>query len=163
MLQEQPKPPERPWSEFFTVSTPALAASVGSGDGPADIWLVQSGRNEFRLHSKLTFTGVTGLVGKISPDRTANMHTVDPTSLPTTHLTSVPGPLRWLVNTYDAHIPAALIHGRLIGIENGPSDLTVALADAHFRFMLEAIGMSWLRRWMMWTAEAFWTTRTVIV
>jgi hypothetical protein len=83
----------------FTVSTPALAASVGSGDGPADIWLAQSGRKEFRLHSKLTFTGVTGLEGKISPDSIANMRSVDPTSLPTTDLTSVPGPLRWFVNT----------------------------------------------------------------
>jgi len=90
MLQEQPKPPEPPWSECFTVSTPALAASVGSGDGPADIWLAQSGRQEFRLHSKLTFTGVTG---------------------------------------------------------------------RYFRFMLEAVGMSWLRRRMRWAAVAFRTTR----
>ncbi|MCW2804177.1 MAG: hypothetical protein JWN06_2394 [Propionibacteriaceae bacterium] len=42
MLQEQPKPPEPPWRGCFTVSSPALAASVGSGDGPADIWLAQS-------------------------------------------------------------------------------------------------------------------------
>jgi hypothetical protein len=61
--------------------------------------LAQSGRKEFRLHSKLTFTGVTGLEGKISPDSIANMRSVDPTSLPTTDLTSVPGPLRWFVNT----------------------------------------------------------------
>jgi hypothetical protein len=83
------------------------------------------------LHSKLTFTGVTGLEGKISPDSIANIRSVDPRSLPTTDLTSVPGPLRWFVNTYGAHTPAALIHDRLIGIENGPSDLTDVLADRY--------------------------------
>jgi hypothetical protein len=50
-----------------------------------------------------------------------------------------------------------LIHDRLIGIENGPPDLTDALADRYFRFMLEAVGVSWLRRWMMWAAVAFRT------
>jgi chromate reductase len=30
------------------------------------------------------------------------------------------------------------------------------------RFMLEAVGMSWLRRWMMWAAVAFRTTRSVM-
>jgi hypothetical protein len=28
--------------------------------------------------------------------------------------------------------------------------------------MLEAVGMSWLRRWMMWAAVAFRTTRPVM-
>jgi hypothetical protein len=124
--------------------------------------LAQSGRKEFRLHSKLTITGVTGLEGKISPDSIANIRTVDPTSLPTTDLTSVLGPLRWFVNTCGGHTPAALIHDRLTGIENGPFDLTDVLADQCFRFMLEAVRMSWLRRWVMWAAVAFRTTRPAI-
>jgi len=55
-----------------------------------------------------------------------------------------------------------LIHDRLIGIENGPSDLTDVLADRYFRFMIEAVGMSWLRRWMMWAAVAFRAPRPAI-
>jgi hypothetical protein len=161
MLQEQPKPLEPPWSECFTVSTPALAASVASGDGPADIWLAQSGRKEFRLHSKFICTGVTDLEGNISPDGIANIRSVDPTSLPSTDLTSVPGPRRGFVNTCGAHTTAALIHDRLIEIENGPSDLTDVLADRYSRVILEAVGIR-LRRWMTWAAAAFRTTRPAV-
>jgi Protein of unknown function (DUF1353) len=59
-------------------------------------------------------------------------------------------------------VPAALIHDRLIGIENGPSDRTDVLADRYFRSMLEAVGMSRLRRGMMWAAVAFRATRPAI-
>jgi hypothetical protein len=54
MLQEQRRSPESSWSECSTVSTPALAASSGSGDGPADLWSARCVRTEFRLPSELT-------------------------------------------------------------------------------------------------------------
>jgi hypothetical protein len=50
----------------------------------------------------------------------------------------------------------ALLHDRLIGPTNtlGVSDVH---ADRFFRFMLKALGVRFVRRWMMWTAVAFGT------
>jgi hypothetical protein len=35
--------------------------------------------------------------------------------------------------------------------------MTDQLTDRYFRFMLEAVGVKWLNRWMMWAAVAFRT------
>jgi hypothetical protein len=73
-----------------------------------------------------------------------------------TDLASVPTALRWFVSTYDVHTPAALLHDRLIGPTNMPG-VSDADADRFFRFMLKALGVRFVRRWMMWTAVAFGT------
>ena len=85
------------------------------------------------------------------------IRTVGPDTLGPTDLASVPGPLRWFVNSYGAHTPAALIHDRLIGNTERPAELTDQMADRYFRFMLKSVNVSWLRRWMMWAAIAIRT------
>jgi hypothetical protein len=147
-----------PWAHSFEVSTPYSRPGEVSDEA---IWLAQSGRAEFRLHSTVTYVGVTGLESAgLSFETLKYIRTVTPESLGSTDLASVPGPLRWFVNTYGAHTPAALIHDRLIGDSFRPAEMTDVLADRYFRFMLESVGVSWLRRWMMWAAVAFRTRWT---
>lgn len=154
MLERQPRPTP-PWSRAFEVFNPP--------EGPApdpthQIELAQISATEFRLGSKINYTGDrTGLEGAVPPATIDDIRTVTPDQLPVTDLASVPEPFRWFVTSYGPHTPAALIHDRLIGISVPPEGLTDARADRYFRFMLEASGAGLLLRWIMWTAVAFRT------
>ena len=76
----------------------------------------------------------------------------------TSDLASVPRFLRWFENTYGRHTPAALIHDNLIGPtpNRGPLENDAA-SDRFFRYMLEAVGVPFFKRWIMWAAVAFRT------
>lgn len=137
-----------PWVEAFEVS----------GEPEGHIPLKQIDIKEFVLGASVTFTGSrTGLEGKVSDEVLADIRTVTPAQLPTTDLASVPGPLRWFVNRYGPHTPAALIHDRLIGVTPVVEGLTDQLTDRFFRFMLKAVGVRLVRRWVMWAAVALRT------
>ena len=142
---------EPPWKNAFTVET-----TTAKGMSHNDIWLAQFSRSEFFLHSTITYVGdETGLEKyDLNEDTRTFIRTVGPDTLGPTDLASVPGPLRWFVNSYGAHTPAALIHDRLIGNKERPAELTDQMADRYFRFMLKSVNVSWLRRWMMWAAIA---------
>ena len=142
-----------PWVKAFAVSTPG-----GAVDPRGWIVLRQCDTKVFELGSEIRFLGVTGLEGKLPDAAIAAIRTVTPDTLPTTDLASVPGALQWLVSRYGVHTPAALIHDRLIGSDaprhGALEGMRDAYADRYFRFMLEALGVKWLRRWMMWAAVA---------
>ena len=121
---------------------------------PAIIQLQQVTRKSFILGSSLKYTGNTGVPNLPEEARILRPENLGDPAL--TDLASVPSALRWFVSSYDVHTPAALLHDRLIGPTNtlGVSD---ADADRFFRFMLKALGVRFIRRWMMWTAVAFGT------
>lgn len=155
-----------PWDDVFTVTNSGHVPSVSQG-----IWLQQVRSKEFLLGSTVRFNGAkTGLEGQLPDSAIAVIREVTPENIagPTepprsTDLASVPTALQWLVSRYGVHTPAALVHDRFIGMSQaekeaiGVDGLTDAQTDRYFRFMLEALGVRWLRRWMMWAAVALRT------
>ncbi len=141
-----------------TRTTPWKGSFVIDGDPDGSIRVSQFGIKDFTLESTITYVGEkTGLEGKLGDEVLDDIRTVGPASLPTTDLTSVPGPLRWFLSQYGSHTPAALIHDRLIGVDPPIEGLTDAYTDRYFRTMLKDLGVRWIRRWLMWTAVAFRT------
>ncbi|WP_420451397.1 DUF1353 domain-containing protein [Ilumatobacter sp.] len=129
-------------------------------DRPA-IRLEQIDRCTFRLASTVRYHGPTGLEG-LDPESDRRIRTVDATTLRSTDLASIPGPLRWWINSYGVHTPAALIHDRFIGEPFGddpgrPEGVSEQAIDRYFRFMLRELGVPFFRRWLMWAAVAFRT------
>ncbi|NAZ88866.1 DUF1353 domain-containing protein, partial [Kineococcus indalonis] len=80
-----------------------------------------------------------------------------------TDLTSVPPVLSWLVPTTGRHLPAALVHdGLTAGADGPPSYLAAApvgrlAADRLFRSALRDLGVSRLRRGVMWAGVSVWS------
>ena len=137
-----------PWEGSF---------AVDGIDGGA-IGLRQRTRKSFELECTVEYIGQeTGLEGKIPPKSIDEIRSVSPTKLPTTDLTSVPGPFRWFAGRYGTHTPAALIHDWLIGADPPVEGMLDEYADRYFRFMMKDIGVRWLRRWIMWSAVAMRT------
>ena len=120
-------------------------------DEPAVIELTQIDVKLFRLRSSLTYVGPTVVALPAGLDARSV-----PTSLPTSDLTSVPGPLRWFVSPYGLHTPAALCTTASSARRPRPGS-TRRDADRLFRDMLDALGVPLLRRWLMWTAVAYGT------
>lgn len=143
-------PEPAPWANVFEIST--LDGQRIAGD---HLRIDQLSKKQFRLQCQVRFTGSTGLEAAL--DKTLNqvIREVDPSKLPTTDLATVPTALLWFVPRYGVHTPAALIHDWLIG--DASSRLDPRQADRYFRSMLEAVGVPWLRRWMMWSAVALRT------
>ena len=145
-----------------------------TGDGRKKIALEQTGFESFSLQSSITYLGETGLELKadspLNPfdkwmskgfdeDTINHLRHVGPATLSSTDLASVPGPIRWWVNSYGRHTPAALIHDRFIGDpEPGdtgrPDGVGEQHIDRYFRFMLKASGEPFFKRWLMWSAVA---------
>ncbi len=84
-----------------------------------------------------------------------------------TDLTSVPRPFRWLIDVGGDHAPAAVLHDYLTRprlfphlIEEAPSGAEIVIrppvdrsdADGVFRRVLQELGVSAPRRWLMWAA-----------
>ncbi|WP_432505883.1 DUF1353 domain-containing protein [Kineococcus arenarius] len=80
-----------------------------------------------------------------------------------TDLTSVPRALSWLVPTTGRHLPAAIVHdGLTAGADGPPSYLAAAPvdrvgADLLFRHALRDLGVTRLRRGVMWAGVSLWT------
>ena len=140
---------QAPWSGSFTVDD----------QDEDEIALRQVNRKTFRLECTVRYIGKeTGLEGRVIPKESLKqIRFVSPAELPTTDLTSVPGPFRWFVGRYGAHTPAALIHDWLIGADPPVKGMKDEYSDRYFRFMLKDIGVRWLRRWIMWAAVAMRT------
>ena len=139
----------RHWRDSFRVE--------GFPDGR--IPLSQIDAESFHLGAQITYVGErTGLESRLSDTALAEIRTVEPCDLAVTDLASVPAVFQWLVGRYGVHTPAALVHDALIGQpERLPEGMTEAHADRYFRFMLEDLGVPWLRRWLIWTAVALRT------
>ncbi|MGH3387172.1 MAG: DUF1353 domain-containing protein [Nocardioidaceae bacterium] len=121
---------------------------------PAVVRVRQIDRKSFLLESSMRFIGPAGVDGL--PDEARTLRPEDLGPEPITDLASVPSALRWFIGTYGVHTPAALVHDRLIGDTALPG-VSDTDADRFFRFMLKAVGVRFIRRWMMWTAVAFGT------
>jgi hypothetical protein len=135
---ERPRytPSVQPWASVFR----------DPKGGPARIAIEQTTRNEFRLLVGFRYHGKS------------REFVVTPQDLPTTDLTSVPGPLRWFVSRYGTHTLAALLHDHLI--RNGarldpPVDRIEA--DTIFREALGYLDVPPIRRTLMWAAVVFGT------
>ncbi len=98
--------------------------------------------------------------------------TFTPTDENATDLASIPPFMRWFENTYGSHTLAAIIHDELIvGTPNGGALKSDTLSDRFFRHMLEASGVPWLKRWIIWAAVALrsrwaaggWRRVTIVV
>lgn len=144
---------QTPWGEVFLIDD--------SADEP--IPLQQWTGKDFRLTGTLEYTGEMGLDRKSHRDideatkRAARR--VSGAELGETDLASVPLFLRWFTGPYGRHTPAALIHDHLIigGAPNGGTLGNDAASDRYFRFMLKAVGVPPIKRWIMWAATAFRT------
>lgn len=124
------------------------------GTAGAQIQLCQVDRGTFALRSTIRYRGETGLEGLLDPALIDDIREITPDDLPYTDLTSVPVLFRWFAGRYGSHTPAALIHDRYIGDDHGIDELTDPFIDRYFRFMLQATGVRWLKRWIMWSAVA---------
>lgn len=136
-----------PWRGSFTVD------DVDGGP----IALSQRDRNTFQLHSHVRYRGPTGLEDKnLDTDVLERIRVLAPTGEQPiyTDLASVPGPARWFVGTYGEHTPAVIIHDELIPARDDLPGMTEAYADRYLRFMLQDVGMRFLKRWIMWSAVA---------
>lgn len=139
---------EAPWRDVFWID----------GQNGGAVKLEQLDRQTFLLKSRIEYRGETGLEGKIDPAIIAHLKVFDP--LPDgyeTDLASVPGPTRWFLGAYGSHTPAVLFHDRLIPTPADLADMKDEYADRYMRFMLQALGVRWLKRWIMWTAVAMRT------
>lgn len=122
------------------------------------IRLEQIDKRWFRLTSTVRYTGPTGIKGlDAETDQFIRSLSPDPQRL--TDLASIPRPLRWWINTYGVHTPAALIHDRFIGPPSEgdpgrPEGVSEQAIDRYFRFMLRELGVPFYRRWLMWAAVA---------
>jgi hypothetical protein len=143
-----------PWGKAFEV-TPGLPGA------PDAILLAQITDREFLLGSRIRFRDEfpTGLEDLVSRQTIGAIREVGPATLTDTDLGSIPGVFGWFLASYGRHTPAVLIHDRLIGWDSPPTNEVWLdqYADRYLRFMLKASGMSWLTRWLMWTAVAFRT------
>jgi hypothetical protein len=126
------------------------------------IHLSQIDRKTFALTSKIFYKGPTGLEdGGLTPEVMRAIRTIDPSLEPDgevlTDLASVPGPTRWFLGSYGEHTPAVLLHDQLIPAPQQLPGMTDAYADRYLRFMLQDLGVRWLKRWVMWAAVALRT------
>ncbi len=145
------------WGPDFAVTGPAGAA----------IPLEQVGAGTFALGDvRIVYGGDTGLDryvgshGLTAPCLDA-IRVIDQSRLPCTDLASVPRPLRWFVNTYGRHTPAALFHDFLVRTGDPSLQIPAWMADRCFRFMLRAAGVPRFKRYIMWTAVALRTRATL--
>lgn len=118
-----------------------------------EIRLRQTGERTFKLDSRITYTGdYTHPDGR---DLDESWRTVGPNF--ETDLASVPSVMRWMVNTYGRHTPAALIHDKLIPSTSDDGHAEEVEADRFFRHMMGELGVSFSVRWIMWAGVAIRT------
>jgi hypothetical protein len=132
--------------------------------------LVQIDANQFLVTREFRFTNPkvqNELVEKLvrrgesrawAEEAVDDARTFTPTDENPTDLASIPRFVRWFENSYGVHTLAAIIHDQLI--EDTPNEGALksdTLSDRFFREMLEAAGVPWLKRWIMWAAVAIRT------
>lgn len=72
-----------------------------------------------------------------------------------TDLATIPRFMRWFENPYGRHSLAALIHDEHITeVTNGGPLGSDTLSDQFFRHMMNASGVPWLKRWILWAGVA---------
>ncbi len=139
-----------PWGKSFLIN--------GVEDAP--IPLEQVTGKDFTFTGTLEFKGDMGLDDSgIDQDKLDAARKLVGEQLGVTDLASIPAFVRWFVGPYGRHTPAALIHDDLI-ISKRPNEGTLGsdiASDRYWRYMLKAVGVPWIKRWIMWTATALRT------
>lgn len=115
--------------------------------------LLQVSPNSFQLLEGFRFQRPAG-----KEPRVLTVPAHDPSRPPSgansTDLASVPWFLWWFVSSHGRHTKAALLHDHLVldpGFDRSEADLV-------FREALEDSGVSWVRRWLMWSGVTLATT-----
>ncbi len=139
---------QRPWDRAFTVCNPG--SDDGSTDCSGQIELHQTSATTFLLDCAITYQGDYRHADGTPLDE--DWRVVGPGF--ETDLASIPAVMRWMVNSYGAHTPAALIHDKLIPGGSHEADVK---ADRYFRHMLADVGIPWVTRWVMWAGVAIRT------
>lgn len=139
-----------PWGKCFLID----------GEEDAPIPLEQMTGKDFTFTGTLEYTGDMGLDNtNIEQEKKDEARKLVGTKLGVTDLASIPAFVRWFVGPYGRHTPAALIHDHLI-ISKDPNGGTLGsdiASDRYWRYMLKAVGIPWIKRWIMWTATALRT------
>lgn len=109
----------------------------------------QVGPNAFQLMKGFRYREP----GKSEPTYTVQPHNLSegPENRNSTDLASVPPYLWWFVASHGRHTRPAVMHDQLIFGDDR------ADADRLFRVALEEVGVSFLRRWVMWAAVSLAT------
>ena len=107
---------------------------------------------EQMLVNRLMSGGYDEQAARIALD---DARTFSPSTENPSDLASVPRYMRWFESSYGAHTLAAVIHDDLIVDEPNAGPLgSDTLSDTFFREMMNAAGVPWLKRWIMWAAVA---------
>ena len=136
-------------------------------DPHGEVCVVQMDATNFEVLTSFRFVGPGALAdlrseltkeGKYTAAEIEKMiddATTFPAHVERTDLASIPQFMRWFTNTYGVHTLAAIIHDRLIRDSPNSGALgSDTLSDRLFRRMLEAVGVPFFKRWIMWTAVA---------
>lgn len=141
-----------PWRGVFELIDESGMPRAGHG-----LPLTQVNDEEFTVGATLRYLGPTGL----APARDDDIRTLPFSSTRRSDLASVPAVVRWFVRPHGAHTPAALFHDYFI---SSTSPITSAEADRYFLYMLKALGVLTVKRWVMYAAVALrtrWVTSKV--
>ena len=148
-----------PWGAAFVILNQDGSAAENQG-----IPLRQVSDNGFQVGAAIHYRGETGLDPRYD-------HVVRDLPLDLARrsdLASVPAALRWFERPHGAHTPAALFHdyllvrGRQLDVDG--ESVRPDQADLLFRYMLKAVGVPTVKRYLLWTAVALrtrWETSRV--
>ena len=157
-----------PWSDSFTMCTTATDSDGNEQTACTNqIELRQTSTSGFVLDNTITYVGSYRHADGRPLD--AEWRTVGPAF--ETDLASVPPIMRWMVNSYGAHTPAAHIHDKLIPDSPIPGNHQAEVeADRYFRHMMAEVGVPFVTRWIMWAGVALrtkwqngWTNRVTLI
>ena len=129
-----------PWLDVVEVLDPDGSRAENQG-----MPLCQVTDRRFKVGATLRYLGETGLDPSL--DDAVRTLPLDPDRL--SDLASVPPMMGWFERPHGAHTPAALFHDHLlvVGGRVSPTD-----ADRMFRFMLKAVGVPTVKRYLLWAA-----------
>jgi Protein of unknown function (DUF1353) len=159
----QPTSPERPWVAWNVADKSGFQVRHKGGHvaltqkDPKNFWV----EREFRFADDAVITMLTerlvrhGWKPNDAAAAVEDARTFTPTDENPTDLASIPRFMRWFETSYGLHTLAAIIHDNLIVKEpNGGALKDDTLSDRFFREMMKAVGVKWLKRWIIWSAVA---------
>src|SRR3954470_20966558 len=159
----QPTAPDSPWVAWNVAENSGFEVRHKGGrlgltqKDPKNFWV----EREFRFTDDAVVAMLTGRLvrrGWKPNDAAAaveDARTFTPADENPTDLASIPRFMRWFETAYGLHTLAAIIHDNLIVEEpNGGALKDDTLSDRFFREMMKAVGVKWLKRWIIWSAVA---------